>query len=146
MLSIADDNRSEEMAKVGLNPRQIEKVFTDCAMDLKRILVLDGIDMLPDGFRVRSHDLYGPLLEIVVRNSGDTLQDKEKLGGETCKLLAIVGLRDGIEVWLPGSRFLPPTSINDWAVVGLHARPKAWIAEGKNFLEAYHELHSQIVG
>jgi hypothetical protein len=26
----------------------IDKVFTDCVIDLKQILVLDGIDILPD--------------------------------------------------------------------------------------------------
>ncbi len=74
------------------------------------------------------------------------MQDIEKLGRETCKLLAIVGLRDQIEVWLPGSRFLPPISMDDRAVVGFPARPKTWIAEGGSYLEAYHELHSEIVG
>jgi hypothetical protein len=45
---------------------KIEKVFTQFAMDWKEILVLDGIDKLEDpiGFRIRSHDLYGPLPDI----------------------------------------------------------------------------------
>ncbi len=48
---------------VTLRPGTIEKVFTDCVMDLKKVVVLDGIDILPDGFRVRRHDLHGPLPE-----------------------------------------------------------------------------------
>jgi hypothetical protein len=44
---------------LSLEPRAIEKIATQCVMDIKLILVLDGIDILPDGFRVSSHDLHG---------------------------------------------------------------------------------------
>jgi hypothetical protein len=88
---------------------EIERTFVQTALDLHRILVLDGIDILPDGFRVRSHDLYGQLPEIAIENSGNTFQDKEALGREACKLLAIVKLRDRMVTWLPESEFLPPT-------------------------------------
>jgi hypothetical protein len=147
---MVNDDNAESPAKVNtvslsLKPRSIEKVFTECVMDIKQILVLDGIDILPGRFRVRSHDLHGQLPEIIVKNSGDTFQDKNKLGRETCKLLAIAGLRDQIVTWLPGSRFLPPTSIDGKAVVGLQARPKTWIIEGDDYLAAYHVLHGQTV-
>ena len=130
---------------LSLRPASIEKVFTDCVMDLKRILVLDDIDILPDGFRIRSHDFHGQFPEIPMKNSGDTFQDKDRLGNEVCKLLAIVRLRDEMVRLLPG-KLLPPTRIDCKAVVGLQAPPKTWIIEGRNFLEAYHELHSQAVG
>jgi hypothetical protein len=148
---MVNDDNAESPAKVNtvslsLKPRAIEKVFTECVMDIMQILVLDGIDILPNGFRVRRHDLHGQLPEIIVKNSGDTFQDKNKLGRETCKMLAIADLRDQIVTWLPGSRFLPPTSIDGKAVVGLQARPETWIIEGNDYLTAYHELHSQTVG
>jgi hypothetical protein len=113
---MANDNVPEELASLNstflsLKPRQIEKVFTDCVMDLKQILVLDGIDILPDGFRVHSHDLHGQLPEILMKNSGDTLQDKDRLGHEACKLIAIVKLRDEMVRFLPGCKLLPPTSM-----------------------------------
>ena len=81
---MAGDTPNEELAIPNttyllLSPRQIEKVFTDCVYDLDRILVVDGIDILPDGFRVRSHDLYGQLPAIVMQNSGDTFQEKKGL-------------------------------------------------------------------
>lgn len=41
---------------------------------------------------------------------------------------------------------LLPTWIDGRAVAGLQARPISRIAEGKDFLEAYHKLHSQILG
>ena len=41
---------------------EIEKIFVQAVIDLKQILVLDGIDQVGDdpGFRLRAHDLYGP--------------------------------------------------------------------------------------
>jgi len=46
-------------------------------MDLEEVIVLDGIDILPDnsGFRVRCHDPHGPLPSIVTKDSGDTFLD-----------------------------------------------------------------------
>jgi len=47
--------------------------FVQVAIDLKEILVLDGIDQLsdPPGFRIRSHDRYGPLSDILIKDTGD---------------------------------------------------------------------------
>jgi hypothetical protein len=124
----------------------IEQVFTDCVMDLKLILVLDGIDLLPGGFRVRCHDLYGQLPEIMMGNSGDPSRDKDQLGDEVCKLIAIVKLRDEVARFLPGYELMPPTCLDGKAIVGLQAKPRTWIIEGEDFLDAYHELRRQVVG
>ncbi len=79
-----------------LRPETIEKTFIEAVMDLKEVIVLDGIDILNNdsGFRVRAHDICGPLPEIVIEDSGDTFQDKDRLSREACKLVAIVRLRD----------------------------------------------------
>jgi hypothetical protein len=131
---------------LALRPRAIEKVFTECVIDLKRILVIDGIDILSDGFQIHSHDLHGTLPAILMKDSGDTFQDKDRLGIEACKLIVIAKLRDKMVRFLPGCRFLPPTSMDSRAIVGLQAKPKTWIAEGRDFLTAYHKLHRQVVG
>jgi hypothetical protein len=71
------NNRSTEgfvrvdTTRQSLKPYTIERVFADQVMDLGQILVLDGIDILPDGFRVPCHDLIGQLPEIIDKNSGD---------------------------------------------------------------------------
>ena len=74
---------------------------------------LDGIDILPDrsGFRVQSHDLHGPLPEIVVQDRGDTFLDKDRLSNQACKLVAIVRLRNQMTRRLRGGKFLPPTIV-----------------------------------
>lgn len=138
-------NRARHLA---LHPVSIEKTFTDCVMDLKEVIVIDGIDILPDGsgFRVRCHDLHGRLPKILVKDSGDTFQDKNRLGNRACWLVAIVKLRDEIVRFLPGSKLLPPTSIGGKAIAGLKVGPRTWLVEGEDFLAAYHELQRQVVG
>ena len=113
-----------------LQQAAIKKAFTDCVMDFKEVIVLDGIDILPDktGFRVRSHDLHGPLPEIVAKDSGDTFADKARLGREACKLVAIVRLRDQIRWWLRSGRFLPPTRVGDKVAVGFRVGSRTWLA------------------
>jgi len=93
---------------VALYPGTIEKTFTDAVIDLKGVIVLDGIDILPDesGFRVRSHDFHGQLPEIVIHDSGNTMEDKESLSREACKLIAIVGLRKEMRRLMRGGKFL----------------------------------------
>ena len=133
---------------LALHPATIEKTFTDAVMDLKEVLVLDGIDILPDqsGFRVRCQDLQGPLPEIAIEDSGDTFLDKDRLSNQACKLLAIVRLRDQITRWLPGGKFLLPTTVDSRATVGFKLGRKAWLAEGEDFLAAYHKLYMKVVG
>ncbi len=133
---------------LALRPETIEKTFTDAVMDLKQVIVLDGVDILPErsGFRLRCHDLYGPLPEIVIKDSGDTFLDKERLGREACKLIAIVRLRDQIARWLPGGRYLSPTKVDSHATAGFKVGPRTWLVEAEDFLAAYHELYRQVVG
>ena len=134
--------------QLALKPATIEKTFTDCIIDLKQVIILDGVDILADssGFRIRSHDLYGPLPEILVKDSGDTYSDKDRLGNQACKLVAIVGLRDQMLRWLPGGTFLPPTTVDSRATVGFKVGPKTCLAEGEDFIAAYHDLHKQVLG
>ncbi len=131
---------------LALRPATIEKVFTECVMDLKEVVVPDGIDIQPDGFRVRCHDLHGPLSEIVIKNSSDTFLDKDRLANATCKLISIVGLREQMIRFVAGGKFLPPTILDRRAIVGMIKGRETWIAEGKDFLAAYHKLHDKTVG
>ena len=81
-----------------------------------------------------------------MKNSGDTFQDKNRLGNETCQLIAIIKLREEMVLFLPGCMLLSPTSIDGNAIAGLQAKPKTWLPEAGDFLAAYHDLHRQIVG
>jgi hypothetical protein len=116
---------------LALHPVTIERTFTDCVMDLKEVIVLDGIDILPDesGFRVRSHDFHGQLPEIVIHDSGNTMEDKESLSREACKLIAIVGLRKEMRRLMRGGKLLLLTKLGDRATVGFKVGRWSWLAE-----------------
>jgi len=124
-----------------------EKISTQCLIDLGELIIVDSIMMFPDGagFHLWSHDMHGPLPEVVVLSSGDAFRDKEAAGREAYKLNAIARLRDELARFLPGGELLPVTTIDARAVVGLKAGPKTWLSDGKDFLEAYHELHCQVI-
>jgi hypothetical protein len=138
--------RGRERRQKKLVHQSAELLLGDRLRDIGMVIVLDGIDILPDGFQVRSHDLHGQLPEIVIGNSGDTFRDKDRLAIEACKLIAIVKLRDEMVRFLPGCMFLKPTHMDGKAVVGLQAMPLTRIVEGEDFLAAYHELHRRVVG
>ena len=129
-----------------LRVSQIEKIFVQTVIDLKQIVVLDGIDFHDTGFCVRCHDLYGPLPEIVIQDSGNTFKDNDQLANEVCKLTAITRIRDRICRWLPGGTFLLPTKLDGQVIVGYRVGGKSWIAEGVEIVVAYHNLDEQIVG
>jgi hypothetical protein len=82
----------------------------------------------------------------VIQNSGDTFKDKDQLTNATCNLIAIVKMRDRMVRFLPGGKFMPPTSMDGNSVTGFQSKPLTWLGEGKDFLEAYHALHEQVVG
>jgi hypothetical protein len=109
-------------------------------MDLKEILILDAIDPLPDGLQIRCHDLHGPLPVIAMENSGDTFKDKDRLGNEVCKIIAMVKLRDEMIRFLPGCKLLPLTSMDGKVIVDLQTKSLTWLGEGKDFLTAYHVI------
>ncbi|HYK91919.1 MAG TPA: hypothetical protein VE398_24345 [Acidobacteriota bacterium] len=103
-----------------------EEVFTQAVIDLKEILVLDGIDHIPDrpGFRIRSDT--GKHFEVL---------DRVSIGA--AKLLAITNSRQIIERLFPDCKFLPPTSTDDTKVDGIRVGPLTILAEAATWWEAY---------
>src|SRR5262245_63414908 len=83
--------RFPAMISPPLRVHEVEKAFVQVAIDLHVIIVLDGIDQLesPRGFRIRSHDLHGPLPDIVVYDNGDRYRLLDQIGREAAKLYAI---------------------------------------------------------
>ncbi len=89
-----------------LRTPQIEEAFTQVVIGLKRILVLDGIDRFDSVFRIRSHDLYGPLPEIIIKDTGDRYSVLDNIQRETAKLCTMVRVRDDFAAMFPGCEFL----------------------------------------
>jgi hypothetical protein len=105
-------------------------------MDWKEILVLDGIDKLEDpiGFRIRSHDLYGPLPDIVIEDTCDRYPVLGSITFETAKLIAIVRNRHDLRGIFRGCVFLLPTSTDKGSLVGIRFRGKTVLAEAPSHL------------
>jgi hypothetical protein len=127
---------------------EIERIFTEVAVDLKNVLVLDSIDAVPDlpGYVIHTHDLHGPLPDLAVTETGDRWEVLEALRLLCCRLAAMSRMRDDLAHYLPGSKFLPPTTLDGKAVVGMRVGPKTILEEGEDFIAAYHELKAAVTG
>jgi hypothetical protein len=130
-----------------LHVHEVEKTFVQVAIDLKQILVLDGIDQLadPPRFRIRSHDLYGPLPDIIVEDTGDRYPVLEGIEREAAKLTAMVRVRKELSSMFPGCEFLLPIKTDKGVLVGLRLDGRTVLAEDKSYWEAYHKLHRKAV-
>lgn len=116
---------------------QIEKAFSQAMIDLKEILVLDGIDIYDKspGFRIRSHDLYGPLPDVTIEGIGEEYPVLDRVIREAAKLIAIAQARREIANLFPaGSEFMLPTSTDNGALVGIRWESKTYLAEGTSHL------------
>ena len=71
---------------------EVEKAFIQVLIDLHEIIVMDGIDELedPPGFRIRSHDFYGPLPDILTEDTKDRYPVLDEIQREAAKLYAMV--------------------------------------------------------
>jgi hypothetical protein len=127
---------------------EVEKAFVQVAIDLKEILVLDGIDQHidPRGFRIRAHDIFGPLPDIIIKDTGDRYPVLERISNEAAKLIAIVRIRNDLAGIFPRCKFLLPTSTGNGALVGMRFGGRTILAEEKSYWEAYHRLMLEAVG
>jgi len=94
-----------------LNRREFESQFALPAVELKEVIALDAIELLPEqsSIKVSSHDLHGPLPEILFHiDAADRLGTFDRLGREAAKLCAISRLRRELVEAFSGSTFVPP--------------------------------------
>ncbi len=64
-----------------------------------------------------------------------------------CRLQADFDCRSpGGDDPLHGRRQIPSPTMDGKAIVGMITGHETWMAEGKDFLAAYHELHDKIIG
>lgn len=127
---------------------EVEEAFMRVVIDLKEILVLDGIDpeVSPAAFRIHCHDLYGALPDAVVVDTGDRYQVLDNVIRETGKRVTMARIRQELMGALRGGEFLPPTSTGSGVLVGIRSRGRTFLSEGPSFQEAYDELWRKAVG
>jgi hypothetical protein len=129
-----------------VNKAELENLFVGIATALRVALVLDGIDELPEscGYRIRSHDLYGPLPDIEIEYNGDREQVLDWVSLETARLGAIVRLRCDLATQVNDCEFIIPTSLGKLTVVGIRIGGRTILAKGRNPFQAYQKLNRHI--
>ncbi len=133
---------------VQLNRREFERQFVLPAVELKEIVALDSIELLPEesSIRVRSRDLHGPLPVVIVQvDAADRLGALDRIGREAVKLCAISRLRREPDDAFSGSTFLPPTRMDGKCLAGLQWRGRTVLAEVGESVQAYHRLRRKAV-
>jgi len=130
-----------------LRLNEIAKAFVQVVIDVKQVVVLDNIAPLPDlpGFLIESHDIYGPLPDVQIKETGDRWMDLESVGIEAAKLAAINHVRADLAAFFPGCRFLQHRLRDQRANVGVECNRQTFEAEAVSFLEAYHKLKRKAV-
>jgi hypothetical protein len=122
--------------------REIEKTFMHVPTDLHAILVFDGIDVLldPPRYQIHSHDLHGPLPDIIIDYIEDRWEMMKKVQLETGKLIVAVRDRDFLAEVFPKCKFLLPTSTDNGSLVGIRFAGRTVLAEAPSHWEANHRL------
>ena len=131
-----------------LNRREFERQFSLPAVELTEVIALDGIELLPEqsSIKIRSHDLRGPLPDIIIQvDPADRLGTFDRLGRETVKLCVISHLRRELVDAFSGASFLPPTTLESKCVGGLQWEGRTVLAEAEDFVQAYHRLWKRAV-
>jgi hypothetical protein len=85
----AGGRKVRRRAAKSLNRRALERQFALPAVELKEIVALDDMELVPEmsSVKIRSRDLHGPLPEIILRvDVDDSLGALDRLGRETVKL------------------------------------------------------------
>jgi len=130
-----------------LHPDGVEKEFMLVMYYLNAAVVLDGIDAIadPPGFRIRSHDLHGPLPDAVIQDTGDRYPVLDAISREGAKRVALTWLRREMVKAFLGVSFVPPTRLDNRCVVGIQWKGRTVRAEASDFVEAYHRLWKRAV-
>ncbi len=105
------------------------------------------MELLPEesSVKIRSHDLHGPLPEVVVH-----VDPADRLGvfvalGRAVKLCNISRLRRELVEALTGASCLLPATLDGKCVAGLQWHGRTVLAEAEDFVRAYHRLWRRTV-
>jgi hypothetical protein len=118
------------------------------AVELEEVIALDAIELLPEqsAIKIRSHDLHGPLPEIILNvDAADRLGTFDQLGRQAEKLCAISRLRRELDEAFSDGTFLPPTRLDGRCVAVLQWHGRTVLAEAPDFIDAYHRLWRRAV-
>ena len=128
-----------------LSTAEIETLFVEITTALCVTITLDGIDRLPKGFQIRSHDFFSPLPNIEIESTSNTEQVLDQISLSVARLGATVRARRELATRVHDCKFIIPTSTCKVTVVGICTEGRTIQARGGNTYQAYQKLNRKIV-
>jgi hypothetical protein len=131
-----------------LNEEKVEAPFVQVTTALCVTIILDGVDRLPEGCRIRSHDSYGSLPDIEIDSKIDSTHNIERVLDRIClstaRLGATVRFRCELATQAHDCQFIIPTSTGKVTEVGICTEGRTVRAKGWNACLAYQKLNKKM--
>jgi len=124
-----------------LSEAQIKALFVRVTTALCVTIILDGVDRLPEGYRIRSHDSYGPLPDIEIDSTHNIEQVLDQICLSTARLGATVRFRHALATQAHDCQFIIPISTGKVTEVGMCTGGRTVRAKGGNACQAYQKLN-----
>jgi len=129
-----------------LSEAEVEALFVGVTSSLCIPIGLDGVDRLPEGFRIRSHDAYSPLPDIKIEGNHNIEAVVDRISLSAARLAATVRFRRELATQAHDCRFTIPTLTGKVTVVGICTEGRTVRARGGNACLAYQKLNRKMTG
>ena len=127
-----------------LSEAEVEALFVQVTTALRVTIILDGVDKLPEGYRIRSHDSFGSLPDIEIDSTHNMEQVLDRISLSTARLGATVWFRRELATQTRDCKFIVPISTGKVTVVGICTGGRTVRARGVNACLAYQELNRTV--
>ena len=127
-----------------LSEAEVEALFVGVTTALCVTIILDGVDRLPEGYRIRSHDSYGFLPDIEIDSTHNMEQVLDRICLSTARLGATVRSRCELATQAHDCQFIIPTSTGKVTMVGICTGGRTVRAKGWNACLAYQKLNRKM--
>ena len=129
-----------------LSEAEVEALFVGVTSSLCIPIGLDGVDRLPEGYRIRSHDSYSPLPDIKIEGNHNIEQALDRISLSIARLAATVRFRRELATQVHDCKFIVPTSTGTITMVGICTGGRTVRARGGTACLAYQKLNRKITG
>jgi hypothetical protein len=123
---------------------EVEALFVAVTTALCVTIILDGVDRLPERYRIRSHDSYGPLPDIETDSTHNMEQVLDRICLSAARLGATVRSRCELAMQAHDGQFIIPTSTGKVTVVGICTGGRTVRAKAWNACLAYQKLNKKM--
>jgi hypothetical protein len=127
-----------------LSAAEVEDLFVSVTTALCLTITIDGVDRLPEGFQIRSHDFYSPLPDIEIESTHNIDKLLDRISLSVARLGATVRFRRELATRAHNCKFIIPTSTGKVTVVGICTEGRTVRAKGWNACLAYQKLNKKM--